>query len=153
MANFIPNFSEKTVGYGRQVEENFGQAFGVSLAVPIYQNGRNKLNIQRAKLNIKSVELQNEQTRQQLRSDVQTALANSKAASEQYKAAQATLSAARLAHENMKKRHALGAVNTLELTTTRNNLSQAENDVTVARYDYIFKVKILDFYLGRKLKL
>jgi outer membrane protein len=153
VANFIPNFSEKTVGYGRQVEENFGQAFGVSFAVPIYQNGRNKLNIQRAKLNIKSVELQNEQTRQQLRSDVQTALANSKAASEQFKAAQATLSAARLAHENMKKRHALGAVNTLELTTTRNNLSQAENDVTVARYDYIFKVKILDFYLGRKIKL
>lgn len=153
LANFVPELSGRTVGYGRQVEENFGQAFGVTLSVPIYQNGRTKLNVQRAKLNIKSVELQNEQAKQQLRSDVQTALANAKAASEQYKAALATLDASRLAHENMKKRHALGAVNTLELTTTRNSLTQAENDVTVARYDYIFKVKILDFYLGRKIKL
>ncbi len=153
LASYFPEFSERTVTYDRQVKENFGQAFGVTISVPIYQNGRNKLNIQRAKLNIKSVELQNEQVKQQLRSDVQTALANAKAASEQYKAALATLDAARLAHENMKKRHALGAVNTLELTTTRNNLTQAENDVTQARYDYIFKVKILDFYLGRKIKL
>jgi outer membrane protein len=150
---FDRKFRLDEVKYGKQIGENFGQAVGLTMTVPIYQNGRNAINIKRSKLQIKSVELQNEQTRQQLRSDIQTAMANAKAANNQYKAAQATLDAARLAHENMKKRHTLGAVNNLELTTTRNNLSLAENDVTVARYDYIFKVKILDFYLGRKITL
>jgi outer membrane protein len=154
VANFIPDLSDgKTVAYPKQVGENFGQAFGLTVQVPIYQNGRTKIGVQRAKLNIKAAELENERSRQQLRSDIQTSLANARAALNQFKAAEATREASRLAFENMKKRHALGAVNTLELTTTRNNLTLAENDVTVARYDYIFKVKILDFYLGRKIKL
>ena len=53
----------------------------------------------------------------------------------------------------LQKRHALGAVNTLDLATAKNNLDIAENDLTVARYDYLFKLKILDFYEGKPLKL
>jgi outer membrane protein len=44
-------------------------------------------------------------------------------------------------------------VNTLDLTTSKNNRDIAENDLVVARYDYLFKLKILDFYAGRPLKL
>jgi outer membrane protein len=150
---FIPDIRGNSVAYNNQISDNFGQGVGLNITVPIYQNGRTNINIQRAKLNIKAVELQNEQARQQLRADIQTAMANAKAANNQYKAAQATYKATLLAHENMKKRNALGAVNTLDLFTTRNNLAQSENDVTLARYDYIFKVKILDFYLGRKITL
>jgi outer membrane protein len=143
----------RTVPYAQQHDETFRQGIGVNLNIPIYQNGRTHLNIQRSKLNIKSVELQNEQTKQALKSDIQTALANARAGNKQYKASLATFAASKLAYENMQKRYTLGAVNALDLTTARNNLTLAENDVTVARYDYIFKVKILDFYLGKKIKL
>jgi hypothetical protein len=47
----------------------------------------------------------------------------------------------------------LGTINTLDLTTARNNRDIAEVDMVVAKYDYIFKLKILDFYLGKPLKM
>jgi outer membrane protein len=47
----------------------------------------------------------------------------------------------------------LGAVNALELTTAKNSLDSAENDLLVARYDYLFKLKIIDFYNGKKMTL
>ncbi len=54
---------------------------------------------------------------------------------------------------NTEKRHSLGAVNALELTTAKTNLDNSENDLIVARYDYLFKLKILDFYQGKALQL
>ena len=100
-----------------------------------------------------SAEMQQTQTQQTLKNDIQTAIANARAAKRQLDAAQKTFDASSIAYQNTEKRLALGAVNTLDLTTSKNNRDIAENDLVVARYDYLFKLKILDFYAGRPLKL
>ena len=147
----IYNYPKST--YFDQLDQNFGQGIGIQLSIPIYQNGRVRLNVERARLGIVNARLQENQTRQQLKNDIQTAIANARSARKQLDASQRTFVAMQTAFGNTEKRHQLGAVNTLELTTAKTNLDNAENDLIVARYDYLFKLKILDFYQGKELKL
>jgi outer membrane protein len=148
---YVDEYQPKELTYFNQLERNFGQGFGVQLSVPIYQNGRTKLSVERARLAVLNAELQNNQIQQQLKNDIQTALANARAAKKQLEASQKTNEAAGLAYQNAEKRFALGAINTIELNTAKNNFDVAKNNFTVARYDYLFKVKILEFYLGKPL--
>lgn len=148
-----PEFNLERVPYFTQIDQNFGQGVGVNLSIPIYQNGRTRLQVERARLGVINAQLQQVQTRQQLKNDIQTAIANARAGRKQLDAAQRTFDATKIAFENTQKRHQLGAVNTLELTTAQTNLNIAENEIIIARYDYLFRLKILDFYEGKPLSL
>lgn len=145
---YSPEIIIEDLKYFPQLDQNFGQSFGVNLSVPIYSNGRNKLSVERARLNRVTSEMQNTQVRQQLKNDIQTAIANARSAKRQMAAAQKTLDAQTNAYANTEKRHAIGGANSLELTTAKNNLDIAQNDLTTAKYDYLFRLKIIDFYLG-----
>jgi outer membrane protein len=153
ITQFFDVFEYPRTAYFKQIDQNFGQGLGVSLNIPIYQNGRTRLNVERARLNVLTAQMQNTQAQQTLKNDIQTAIANARAARQQLDAAQKTFDAMQLAFQNTEKRHALGAVNSLDLTTAQNNLSIAENDLVVAKYDYLFKLKILDFYQGKPLTM
>jgi len=150
---FQPTFKVSDVPYFDQIDRNFGQGIGVSLNIPIYQNGRTRLSVERARLGIVNAQLAEVQARQRLKNDIQTAIANAKAAKKQMEAANKSVEAARAAFVNSEKRHALGAINTLTLSIAKNTLDIAENDLLVARYDYLFRLKIIDFYLGKEIKL
>ncbi|MDX2135720.1 MAG: TolC family protein [Saprospiraceae bacterium] len=150
---FVPVTFVNAVPYFDQLDQNFGQGIGVSMNVPIYQNGRTRLNVERARLNIVNAELQSTQARQQLKNDIQTALANARAGKRQLAAAEKAYNSFKTAYENTEKRQTLGAANSLDLVTAKTNLDNAENDLLVARYDYLFRLKILDFYLGKPLTL
>jgi outer membrane protein len=153
ITQFFDVFEYPRTAYFKQIDQNFGQGLGVSLNIPIYQNGRTRLNVERARLNVLTAQMQNTQAQQTLKNDIQTAIANARAARQQLDAAQKTFDAMQLAFQNTEKRHALGAVNSLDLTTAQNNLSIAENDLVVAKYDYLFRLKILDFYQGKPLTM
>ena len=56
-------------------------------------------------------------------------------------------------HENNEKKFNLGAINTFEYSTSKNQLDQARVDLTIARFDYLYKLKIVDFYEGKPIKL
>ena len=150
---YNPTFDVPTLKYFDQIDQNFGQGVGVSINIPIYQNGRTRLSVERARLALLNSEMQNTQTQQQLKNDIQTSIANARAGRKQLDAAQKSFAAMQTAFQNMEKRHAIGAVNSFDLTTARNNLNTAENDLIVAKYDYLFKLKILDFYQGKPLDL
>ena len=141
------------IRYFDQIDQNFGQGIGASIQIPIYQNGRTRLGVERARLGVLTAQMQQIQTQQTLKNDIQTAIANARAARLTLEAAQKTFDATDIAYQNTVKRHTLGTINTLDLTTARNNRDIAETDQTVAKYDYIFKLKILDFYLGKPLNM
>lgn len=147
----ISNFPSDS--YGTQLNNNFGQVIGAQVNIPIYNNHRTSINIERAKLDIINAEVQNRQAKQQLKSDVQSAIANARAAQTELAASERSLEAAKAAFDNSQKRYDLGAINTLELTTAKTNLDTAELNVARAKYDYVFRLKIIDFYLGKDLKL
>ncbi len=139
--------------YTDQLSDNFGQSVGVSLNIPIYNNHRNVVAMERARLNIINTELTNDLNKQQLKANIQRAIADAKAAQKALNAAEKSAEALTVSYDNSQKRFGLGAINTFELTTAKNQLDQAKIDLTIARFDYLYKVKIVEFYQGKKLSL
>ncbi len=139
--------------YFDQLRENFGQNFGLNLRIPIFNNLSNRINVQRAQVNILSSEVQNQQGRQLLKTNIQQAIANARAAKRSYDAALKAVESSQIAFDNAQKRFDLGAINSLEYTTARNNLDQAQVSLVQAKYQYVFNVKVVEFYLGKEIKI
>jgi outer membrane protein len=139
--------------YGGQIADNLGQGIGLQLQIPIFDGFQRRIAIDRQKLNVESQNIALDRNKQQLKADVQTAIANSKAARKQYDAAQRTFEALKAAFEATEKRLATGGASGFEYTQARSNLDNAERDVTVAKFDYLFKVKIVEFYEGKRMTL
>lgn len=139
--------------YFDQINQNFGQGIGVSLNIPILNNFRSRLGVQRAQVSVLDAEVRSQQTRQQLKTNIQSAIANARAAKRSYEAAQRSVEANQIAFQNAQRRFDLGAVNSLEFTTARNNLDQAQISLIQAKYQLVFNVKVVEFYLGREIKL
>ncbi len=142
-----------TQRYFDQIGENFGQQIGLSLSIPIYNNSQTDIAMERAELNMKSTELNNNIIKQRLKQDIQRAIADAKAAKKALDASQKSVDALKLAYENTEKRFKLGAVNTFQFTTAKNNWDQAKVSLIVSKYDYLFKLKVVDFYQGNKITL
>ncbi len=150
-----PNIQSKLLDYPYfdQLKNNFGQSVGAGINIPIYSNGINDINVQRAQVGILNAKLQSDQTKQQLKNDVQQAIASARAARQTLDASQKSIEASRVAYENAEKRFQLGTINNLQLLTARNTYDTAQTNLTVSKYDYLFRLKILDFYLGKQIKL
>ncbi|MEY4927265.1 MAG: hypothetical protein RI894_1701 [Bacteroidota bacterium] len=139
--------------YFKQIADNFSTTVGISVSIPIYQGRQVKIATERAKLQVQLASVQAEQTKRQLNNDVTLALANAKAAQKVLQAAQKTLKARELAYANSEKRFAAGAANSFELSTAQSVLDNARLNVIEKKYDYLFKLKIVDFYQGIPIKL
>jgi outer membrane protein len=143
----------KNYPYFDQLRDNFGQNIGASLRIPIYSNGTNDINVQRAQVGILTAQVNSDLAKQQLKNDVQSAIASARAGQLTLEASQKASEAARVAYENAEKRFQIGTINNLQLITARNTYDIAETNLIVAKYDYLFRLKIIDFYLGRPIKL
>lgn len=147
----VPTFDDSP--YFNQLNDNLSVGAGLSLNVPIYNNHVNKNNIERSRLNIANVEMTNNLLRDNLKTNVQQALLDARAAKKQLAAAKKSISAQKAAYENAEKRFKLGAINTYDFITAKNQLDSAQINLIIAQYDYIFKCKVIDFYMGSPLKL
>jgi outer membrane protein len=139
--------------YFNQIGDNFGQAFGFNLQVPIWDGYQRRTSIERQQLSVENQVITLDRTKQQLKSDVQNAIASARAARKQYEAAQKTLDAQKAAFDATDKRFQIGAANGFEFAQASLQLDTAERDVVVAKYDYLFRLKIVEFYEGKKLTL
>jgi outer membrane protein len=139
--------------YFNQLDNNLGQGISLNLQIPIFDGFSRKIGIQRQKLNVENQTLALNAQKQQLKTDVQNAIASARAAKKQFEASTKTFEAQRAAYDAADKRLASGSGNSFELTQAKNNLDTAERDVTVAKYDYLFRLKIVEFYEGKKLTL
>jgi outer membrane protein len=139
--------------YFSQMGDNLGQGISLNLQIPIFDGFSRKIGIQRQKLNVENQTLALDAQKQQLKTDVQNAIASARAAKKQFEASTKTFEAQKAAYDAADKRLASGSGNSFELTQAKNNLDTAERDVTVAKYDYLFRLKIVEFYEGKKLTL
>ena len=148
-----PVFQESKINYPNQINQNLGFGFGLRLNIPIYNQGRSKGNLDLAKLEVVRSDIANEQVKNQLKTDVQRAVADTKAAKKNYEAALRTAEARRAAYQDTEKRFTLGVANSFEFITAQNDRDQAEVNLIIAKYDYIFKSKVLDYYQGKRITL
>lgn len=134
-----------------QLSNNFSYNFGLSLRIPIFSQFENKLNVQRAQYNVENTHLQAQQSMRNLRADIETAYLQALAAAKSYDTAAENLRAQKQAFANTQKRYQLGMATIFEFNTARNSQTVAELNLNNARYEYLFRLKILDFYEGKSL--
>ena len=139
--------------YSDQLRDNLGYNVGISLAVPIYSNGRNQTNIELARLNEAQAEFGIMEAKQQIQTERLRAIADARAAKQQYEASQASVDALQIALDNTERRLQLGAANTIDYTLAREQLTQAQAKLVRSKYDFIFRMKVIDFYEGRPLTI
>lgn len=135
-------------GYFEQLQSNFGYGFVVGLSVPIFNNYQNKASVEQAKVNYLHSETQLERTHWQIKSEVQQVILNAKAAQRSYIAQLRSTDALKDAYENAVTRHELGMINNYDLLQAQNEYDQANQSLTSAKYDLIFKLKVIDYYKG-----
>ncbi|CAN5263600.1 TolC family protein [soil metagenome] len=139
--------------YFKQTGENFRQTVGVGVSVPLFNSGIARTNYERSKLNIKTAELQKLQDNQKIKQDIYQAYNAALVALQKLNASKITAQAAERSYEFAVKRFNVGMLSTFELTTSQNNLFTARSQFVLNQFDYIFKMKVLEFYKGMGLKL
>jgi outer membrane protein len=138
---------------GTQFSNNFGQAFGISISVPIFNGWQAKANYERSKLNIKTLEYQQTLDNQTLKQDIYQAYNAATVALEKFNSSQKQVDAAQKSYDFALKRYNIGMLSTLELITDQNNLFRAKLQFVSNQFDYVFKMKVLEFYKGQGIKL
>jgi outer membrane protein len=133
----------------RQLGENTRQGMGISAQIPIFNGFQSRIRIQQAQLSVKIAQLSTSQLQVQLQSDIQRAVLDVKGSQKRLAAAEKSLKATENAVANTQKRFDLGVVNAFEYTSALNTLTSAKSNLLQAQYDYLFKLKILDFYQGK----
>jgi outer membrane protein len=136
-----------------QLGDNFRKSFGLTLSVPIFNGGAAKFNYEKSLLNLETAKLQSAQDERKLKQDIYLAYNEALVALQKYEAGKKTVEANTKAYAFAQKRFDIGALGTFELISTQNNLLRSQLENSINRYDYVFKMKVLEFYKGQGLKL
>lgn len=150
---FAPTFDTEVqrVAFGTQLNDNFNQFVGVTLNVPIFNRGVINNSVQQAKINQDIATLQLEGEKLSLRQTIESARADALAARALYVSNQKAVASNEKAFEFAAARFEAGALNVTEFNTSKNNLLIAQTQLNRAKYDFIFKTKVLEFYMGKPL--
>jgi len=142
-----------TIPFNRQANTNFNQAITFSLNIPIFNKGQVNNQIRRAELDLERANINLEQGKLQLRQEIEQAYLGALAAYNQYKSEESANVSAQEAFEFTQARFNQQTVNALEFNQAKIRLAQSESNLIRAKYQYVFRVKVLDFYQGKDLKL
>ncbi len=145
-------FGTEKFGFFDQLNESFRYSLGVSLQIPIFNRFQVDNNIQRAKIQAQNAQLNSKLVRTQLYQTIEQAYISARAAKASFEASQTRVKALEETVRVMQKRLAAGAANSTEYTVVKNNLSVAQADLLRAKYEFIFRIKVLEFYEGEELK-
>lgn len=149
----VPRYRFYASPFGTQISDNFSNGVGINISVPLFNGLLARTSYKRAKLNVSSFELQRDQDILTLKQNIFTAYTDATTTLQKFNASKKSVEAAQKANDFARKRYDIGLLNSLDLITNQNNLFRARIDVISAQFDYVFKLKVLEFYKGQGLKL
>ncbi|MCX6299115.1 MAG: TolC family protein [Bacteroidetes bacterium] len=136
-----------------QLNRYFGQALGLNLSMPIFNAHSARTQWERSKINVRQNQLQDDQEKQTLRANIYNAYQDAFASLQKLNASKKSVQVSEKALEFAQKRYDVGLLGTLDLITTRNNVFTAKIQSVSNQFDYVFKLKVLEFYKGQGIKL
>lgn len=148
----VPIFSD-SYNVMDQFNDNLGQSINMNLNVPIFNRYSNTANLQRAEINKQRAEIQAQNIKNTLRQNIESAYNTAIAALKSYEATQKRVAALEESFRATEQRYNVGGANFVDYQVANNNLFSARTDLVRAKYEYIFRAKILDFYLGNPITL
>jgi outer membrane protein len=136
-----------------QLRNNAGEYIGLSLNIPIFNRFSVRNQVRAARFNIDSQQLALENAKKDLYKEIQTAFLNATAAQEKYRAAQDAVRSTFEALRYAQEKYEAGKSTVFEFNEAKNKYSRSRMEEAQAKFDYIFRVKILDFYDGTPISL
>ena len=149
--NFDFELEETTRSLSTQYSDNFSRSLTFSLNIPIFNGFNEHSTVQRSKIAVKQAELNATQERNQLYQNIETAYRNALAAKKTFYASEKQVEALEETFRTVESQYNIGAINFIDYQVATNNLMQAQTDLSRAKYDFIFRLKVLDFYQGKPL--
>lgn len=146
---FFTNLSDTEDTFFNQLNDQKAHSFNLNIRIPIFSRFQNKTSVAKSKIQEDNAMLNLEQAKLNLESNVQRAFTDAKAAFRTYQAATKSLESQQLAFNNSQERYNIGAMNAFDLEQARVRLINAQNSLINAKYDFVFKTKVLDFYMGK----
>ncbi len=137
--------------FGTQLKNNFNQSIGLSLSIPIFNRFNTRNSVHQARVAVENQRLILENTRKTLYKEMQQAYYNAVAAQKQYQSSQTACDAASASFNLMQKKYENGKANSTEFEEQKTRYMKAQADHLQAKYTYIFRQKILNFYRGEPL--
>ena len=137
--------------YNKQMRNNLNQSIGISISIPIFNSFLTYNNILKAKLYNTTAEYNLQNTKKQLQKSVQLAYMDAVAALKKYSAMLQSVEALKESFYYAEQKFNIGAISSTDFNISKNNLAKAEYDLLQSKFDYFFKVKVLDFYQGKQL--
>lgn len=144
---------ENAPSFNDQISSNINENVGVNLNIPIFSKFQNRTNIENSKLQIENSQLDLENAKKNLRKQIEQVYLNTKAALERYNANKAAVQSMEESFRYIEEKFNVGRVNPLEYNDAKTNLAIAQSNLLQAKYDFIFRSKILDFYNGIPIQL
>jgi outer membrane protein len=141
------------IPFGTQLSDNFRQTLMFNINIPLFNSWQSQYSVRQAKINLASMQLNEYNAELTLKQNVYRAHNNAIGSIQKYYAAKRAAEAARRALDFAKKRYDLGLTSTVDLLVTQNSDFVAASNLVGAKYDLIFKLKVIDYYLGKELKL
>lgn len=136
-----------------QINDNFFQSLSLSLSIPIFNNRQTKSSISRAKINKEISVLEEENVKNDLRKKIEQSWLDVKAAQKEYLANKEQYASLKKSYNNTLEKFNIGMLNSVDFLINKTKFIKAENSLLNAKFTYVFKVKILEFYSGKPLSL
>ncbi len=148
----VPNVSEEAFGFPEQINENLSQSVSLGMNIPIFNRFSAKYDYQRAKINQSRAMIDKRDREYVLWQQIQQSYNDVEAAAKSYNASLSQVRAREESFRVIEKRFNNGAANFVDYQIAENDLFNSLSDLLRAKYDLIFKQKILDFYQGKPLE-
>ena len=145
--NFSPVLGN-ALPFWDQFSNNKGQSFGAQLSVPIFNGFSTRNNVERSKVSLEKSKIALEQQELDLQRNVYTAFTDAKGALNAHESSIVALESRQEAYNYAKEKYAVGLMNSFDFNQSQTLLTNAQSEVLRTKYDYIFKIKILEFYFG-----
>ncbi len=154
-AVFAPTFDYQTevIPFMDQIDENLNRSIGLVLQIPIFNNYQVRSQIGRSKISMENARLQRQIVRDELYKTIEQAHQDADASLKRYMASEKNVEALEEAFRYAEQRFNVGMVNTLEYNDAKNRLTTAQSELLQAKYEYVFRIQILDFYIGNPITL
>lgn len=147
-----PKFSVERRAFFNQLDQSRNQNFSLALNVPIFNRYQIKTAVANAKIQQERATLTSLNVRNQLRQIIEQAYTDARAANKNYDANKVRVDASEQALKVAEQRLSLGSGNATDYSVAKNNFNIAQSDLIRAKYNYILRIKVLDFYAGKPLE-
>jgi len=151
--NVINPATLKKLSFMTQMEDNVSKSIGLSLSIPIFNGLQANTSVRNSKLQLENARLEKENTENILRKEIQQVYANAKASMKKYYSAKIASEYGKESFNYSQKKYNAGLIDIVSYKEMKKEYVNSLSKFVQAKYDYVFRTKILDYYIGLPMNL